>query len=952
MEKSLILTRAKSAAIAHDFVTAARMYKELLRDDQSNVDYLKQLGSIYVQAGEDEKAIPYYSQIITFYPHYVDAMNSLGAIYRRLKRYDESIAILQRALDEDRQLPAVNYNLGYTYREMGNYQDAIDSFEKVIRVNPDDVLAYNHLGSVYFALKQYEKSVSSYRRGLQIDQNHPILNYNLAKVYEAVKNNNDAVRCYKVALRTRPGWTDAIKDYTNLLMRTDNNKEAADIIQQGIKLYPNNAEMLEILGDIYLNDYDYSSAEKIFKKACSIKPDDVKALVGLSKALEKSDKSEYALDAAMSALELDPENKSAKKQYAQSLLSERDYNGAKEAVDDLYESDEGKKDLQVLDLRGQYFICNEEDAKAQECYDTIKRINHHYKDYMVNAANRYAQIGNYEKAEICANEFLVYRPDNIDGYNALGKINYLKEDYDKASEYYKKALSLGKNNLLAEKQLKTISDKIQREKLLAEKIEEITGENPNKEPEAQNETSEPVEGGNEGDVFDFDSIGGPTPLQEGLTQEEEDFWKQNEEDKEEPVEEEKIEEEIPEEEDISDPMDMHLRAEDSDSFDDIFGDKQKHSDPSENDAGADSAAENAENSGSASGLENDDEPVSEPVEEENPEDLISPARKEDEKLKDDLSRAADEDEEPFDLFKNDDNQQENDDLIDDTLDPLGSNGKEDDLEEDSTEEDDFDFSPYKSSEAQEEPVAKKPEPKSVPVEEDVDEAEADDYEEIKRMNKEAAEKAMETASKMAEQQQKIQEQTEEALKNALQKVHDLEQQKYRDQDEQFEEMMKNAQENPSPIVIQPPKMDDFLTSDQKLPVQNQSLEDEFDIFDETPAVESEPQNTSALPANDEKRNSVADEKIHNLAKNENGLSTNVMLEKIERILNDDDAAMNNVEKIEMFKKLRVLCDFLPESEKYSFQSCRNRMVIDYIIAKLSGKLGLLLTAQSLIKSGV
>ena len=120
MEKSLILTRAKSASIAHDFTTATRLYKELLSEDQSNVEYLKQLGSIYVQAGEDEKAIPYYQQIITFYPHYVEAMNSLGAIYRRLKRYEESIEILQRALDEDRQLPTVNYNLGFTYKEMGN----------------------------------------------------------------------------------------------------------------------------------------------------------------------------------------------------------------------------------------------------------------------------------------------------------------------------------------------------------------------------------------------------------------------------------------------------------------------------------------------------------------------------------------------------------------------------------------------------------------------------------------------------------------------------------------------------------------------------------------------------------------------------------------------------------------------------------------------------------------
>ena len=177
----------------------------------------------------------------------------------------------------------------------------ICSFEKVIHSNPDDVLAYNHLGSIYFAQKDYQKSIASYKRGLQIDHNHPILNYNLAHCYEASNNVADAIRCYKLALKTRPGWKDAIKDYTVLLMSVSDNKEAADIIKQGIKLYPNNTEMLILLGDIYLNNYDYSEAEKIFKKASSLEPENVKSLIGLSKALEKSDKSEYALDAIMSA---------------------------------------------------------------------------------------------------------------------------------------------------------------------------------------------------------------------------------------------------------------------------------------------------------------------------------------------------------------------------------------------------------------------------------------------------------------------------------------------------------------------------------------------------------------------------------------------------------------------------------------------------------------------------
>ena len=86
MANSLILAKAQNAVTAHDWVTAARLYKELLRSDESNVEYIQQLGSIYVRAGQDEKAIPFYEKIVSVNPESTDAMVSLGAIFRRLKR--------------------------------------------------------------------------------------------------------------------------------------------------------------------------------------------------------------------------------------------------------------------------------------------------------------------------------------------------------------------------------------------------------------------------------------------------------------------------------------------------------------------------------------------------------------------------------------------------------------------------------------------------------------------------------------------------------------------------------------------------------------------------------------------------------------------------------------------------------------------------------------------------
>ena len=165
---------------------------------------------------------------------------------------------------------------------------------------------------------------------------------------------------------------------------------------------------------------------------------------------------------------------------------------------------------------------------------------------------------------------------NFDDFICMSeKINYLKEDYDKAMEYYKKGLKLGKNNAQAEKWIKTISDQVNREKLFAEKVEEIEEEAAKEESlkEAQNSNEN---NDAETDDFDFSVIGSTSPLQEGLTKEEDDIWNVGDED-EEPVEENSPEEEKKESEDKKLPQENEpkmVELANDEELADFFDDKK------------------------------------------------------------------------------------------------------------------------------------------------------------------------------------------------------------------------------------------------------------------------------------------------------------------------------------------------------------------------------------------
>ena len=955
MEKNLILTKAKGAVLSHDFTTAARLYKMLLTTDPSNVDYLKQLGSIYVQNQEDEKAIPYYEQIITFYPHYIEAMNSLGAIYRRLHRYEESIAILQKAVDEGRDVASVNYNLGFTYKEMGNYQDAIEAFNLVIHENPDDVLAYNHLGKIYDAQKNYEKAIASYKRGLQIDQNHPILNYNLAHCYEETKNITDAIRCYQAALKTRPGWVDAINDFSELLIKCQKNKEAQDLVQQSIKLHPGNADLLCLLGRVYLNQYDYAAAEKTFKQAESLKGNDVKILLGLSKALESGDKVDAALEKVLAAMELEPENRDIRKQYVHSLLTAKDYEAALTNVRELYEED-GGKDTGVLDLYGQYYICKDQEEEAQKYYEKIRRQNHHYKDYMLGAASRFNQIGKFEKAEKYANDYVERRPQNPEGYNMLGQIFESQGDLEKAMDSYSRSRAIRVPNALADKKIEQFKNELAKR---AEPVAEVVEEKPAplvEDEKVEEQTSQAPAEEEKEEEFDYSMMGGNVPLQEGLLEEEGDFFDALDEEEEEEREQEK---------------------EDSAQ---VFGDDDIFDDD----------ASKQQNDSLENGLRNGD-----------PAGASSAA----DDYADDYAKDYAESEPDQGAL----NQPETNQSAADDFDQAGLNQPETGLSDSNSNQTDQGQA-YQNHPAPEQPYQNYPAPEQPYQNQPYQNPMMDSRMQQMAMDNaayamEAAFAAQKMAQQLAEQQKKMQEENQKSLQEALDKVQALQEEKFREQDKEFESLMDDAEETEADAVadeiespaetdeIETPAEEDGIESSAEAEeietpaVADESSSEEIETSSEESVVEETapeetveaafvpvPEGTTlateVLPdvefvtteellsqdlagiAIEESLSSEESALEEETAQPEESESDDGMLEKIERILSDDSVAEEYKDEIELFKKIKVFSQFIPESEKNSFVSNRMRLVIEYIISRMSGKPGLLNTATALIKSGV
>ena len=905
MAKDLILTKAQNAVLAHDWVSAASLYKELLRGNESNVDYLKELGSIYVKAGEDEKAIPYYEQIITFYPHYIEAMNSLGAIFRRLKRYEESIQILQRARDEGRDSASVNYNLGFTYKEMKNYEDAIDAFNSVITENPDDVLAYNHLGSIYFSQNEYQKSIGAYKRGLQVDPNHPILNYNLARVYEVVNNYPDAVRCYNAALKTRPGWIDAIHDFSGLLVKCQQTKAAQDMVEQSIKLHPMNTDLLYILGKIYLNQFDYDNASHTLKKAAAIKSDDTKILSALAEALENGARPDEALEKVMEAMDVEPDNKELRKQYVHTLLSAEKYDKAFENLQELYE-DNGQSDPELLDLYGQYYICKDDDDTAAEYFKKIQKLDHHYKSYMLSAADRYVQKEDYEKAEKFAREYIEKRTKAPEGFAKLGKIYAANGKLQNARAFYEKSITLAGGNVITNSEIKRLDAELQKTPSSEEIIQSILGPELEEASRVQDPLLEEKPAENEGEAEETKYVYEEAPSLHNLAENDTDFDAAVFGEDEELPEEEPEEEKLPDAEELG--IDELAKPEDS-SFDfsqmgdsvpltdelaeEAENDFWSEFDPADDEISSDSAAAPAAEAEPGTGLSPETAPApaavgapapvaeaASPLQDAAIASLLNLADRQmhmtEDYIKETVEKAVDEAVDKA-VDKAVDEKIQN--VLADNPVPA-SNQTSEDNEMELLDDDGFGNLDFDEDEMMDEDAF---------IEVDEFDTAGDDFD---------FDSVDEIISESGDDE------TKEASEDSS--------------TEEGSEAESSVEES----------------SLEEVPVEEVPVEDvhaeEIETIPEIEVLQESEDNTLIRSVE----------------------SADYMLDKIQKILNDTDLQAVSADKIELFKTLRTLLDYLPEGEKNNSITRRMNMILAYLIDKLSGKPGLLATSESLIKSGV
>ncbi|MFX1385324.1 MAG: tetratricopeptide repeat protein [Promethearchaeota archaeon] len=346
--------------------------------------------------------------------------NDMGELYAAKKEYDSAIFCFDKAL-KLKNSAQIWINKGNVYYETKEYFEAIKCYEEALTIDPNNNHIVQYLGNLYTVLKDYDLAYPYYEKATQINPNDPLAWNNLGNNYRLRNKYSKAIKC----------------------------------LEKAIKLNPNNPEIWNSMGKIYADIHISGNAI---------------SGIDAEKAYHKS-------------IEL----------FEKVIKIDSNFNNARSNLGEIYFY------KNELNKAIEYFNAINDYDNIIKCYLKILDVNLIDTDAWSNIGKIYIKKNELDSAIECFKKILVIDPTNLTAKNdlkeayklkatnstfpkdwtKLGNKFFTKEDYNRASKYYSKALNINPNYKDALRQMGEIYRKQQRYDRAIEYFQKILKIDPN-----------------------------------------------------------------------------------------------------------------------------------------------------------------------------------------------------------------------------------------------------------------------------------------------------------------------------------------------------------------------------------------------------------------------------------------------------------------------------------------
>ena len=180
--------------------------------DPNHFEVNYNLGYIYYNQKEYEKAIPFLRKALIRQPDNITGLKYLGYTLKNLRKYQEALPCLKKVLDIQPDNKDARFAMGECFYEVGSNDQALKIFIH-LRVSPDvGPRAALYAGLIHTRANQLDKAIEDFEIGLKHDgislENSNELRYNFALTLIKAQNLQKALAQLKEIQSASPGYKD------------------------------------------------------------------------------------------------------------------------------------------------------------------------------------------------------------------------------------------------------------------------------------------------------------------------------------------------------------------------------------------------------------------------------------------------------------------------------------------------------------------------------------------------------------------------------------------------------------------------------------------------------------------------------------------------------------------------------------------------------------------------
>ena len=324
LQKDKLISNALSLHSGGKIEEALKIYNFLIQNKIYDPRVLNNLGSLYSQLKQFDKAILLFDESIKRFPNSLEAYTNLANILVAKGRSDTAKNILNKAIElnpkylrsysilagilvgeGDLKKAAIFLkksleinpkdinalvNLACVLKDSGNPKQAEQFLKDALEINPSYDFALTNLGAVLNELEKFDEGEKYLRKALSMNSSSPMALNNLGNILSNKKNNKEAELCYRKAIETKSDFSLAYNNLGSLLSKQGNLIEAEKFIEKAINFNPKFELAYVNLGTIKIDLDKLSEAEELFLSAIEINKNYNYAYCNLFRLYEKTNK--------------------------------------------------------------------------------------------------------------------------------------------------------------------------------------------------------------------------------------------------------------------------------------------------------------------------------------------------------------------------------------------------------------------------------------------------------------------------------------------------------------------------------------------------------------------------------------------------------------------------------------------------------------------------------------